>query len=318
MKLAQLATVGLAFILFISANYAYALTASPVKVEVTADAGQTLRGEIELLNEQSEKKVLFTSFENFEPAGDTGSPRFVGADDGLATWLQTQNSVTLEPGQKITVPYTITVPAGAEPGGYFAAVFFGEQDPATQEAGEVSIGGKLGILILLRVSGDIVENGGLSEFASLAGSRLFASLPIAFTYKFSNSGGDRVVPLGDIIIKNTFGMVSATLPANSNEGSVLPNSSRKFQAVWGEQKEGGDIKGFFAQAQEQLFDFHFGLYRAHVSVVYGTTNQTASDTLSFFIIPWQLLLLCGLLLSGVFFGIKKYNSWIISKSNKKS
>lgn len=318
MKLAQLAKVGFLLVLFVTANHAFALTASPVKVEVTGDAGQTLHGQIELVNEQNEQKILFTSFENFEPAGDTGAPRFIGAEDGLATWLNTQDSVSLDQGQKIVVPYTITIPSNAEAGGYFAAIFFGEQDPTTQEAGEVSIGGKLGILLLLRVSGDIVENAGISEYTSHDTGRFFASLPIRLTYRFSNSGGDRVVPLGDITVKNIFGMESAKLPANVNEGSVLPNSSRKFQAVWGAVRKEGEVKGFLRSAQEQLTDFHFGLYRAHLSVVYGTTNQPASETFSFFIIPWQLFTITALLMVVGYAAVRKYNTWIISKSNKKA
>lgn len=314
MKLIQLAIVGIVVMLFLTGNQAYALTASPIKVEVTGDAGQTLHGEIELINEQSERKTLYTSFENFEPAGDTGSPRFIGDTDGLATWMQSEASVTIEPTKKVVVPYTIAIPKDAEPGGYFAAIFFGEQNPETQEAGEVSIGGKLGILILLRVSGDIVESAGISEYTANSGMRLFSSLPISFSYRFSNSGGDRVVPLGDIVIKNTFAGVVATLSANKNEGSVLPNSSRKFESVWGQSTVATSSAGFFTTAKQQLSDFHFGLYSARISVMYGATNQVASDMYRFLIIPWQLLSLCVLVLIVLYFSLRKYNAWIISKN----
>lgn len=300
--------------LFLGGKNAHALTASPVKVEVTADAGQTVTGEIELINEQNTQKTLFTSFENFEPAGDTGSPRFIGAEDGLATWMQTQNTLILQPEQKIVVPYTITIPKDAEPGGYFAAIFFGEQDPATQKAGEVSIGGKLGILILLRVSGDIVESAGLTEYTAHSGNRLFSTLPISFSYRFSNNGGDRVVPLGDIVVKNTFGGTAIKLAANKNEGSVLPNSTRKFEAVWGQVTNATSTDSFWTIAKEQLFNFHFGLYSAHIKVIYGATNQVATDVYRFIIIPWQFLSLALLACIGIYFGLKKYNAWIISKN----
>lgn len=317
MKFAQLAKAGLLLTLFVVANQAHALTASPVKIEITGDPGQTVHGEIELLNEQVGQKVLFTSFENFEPSGDTGSPRFIGAKDGLATWLQTQSSVTLQKDQKIVVPYSIVIPPHADPGGYFAAIFFGEKDPAAQQGGEVAIGGKLGILILLRVSGDIVEKAGLTEYGTDANTRFFTSLPINFTYKFSNNGGDRVVPLGDITINNTFGINSATLKANISEGSVLPNSTRKFQSAWGVVVKNEQVKSFFANAKNQLADFHFGVYRAHLAVVYGATNQKATDTFTLFIFPWQLLSLCFVGLLCAYGILRKYNAWIISKSNTK-
>lgn len=297
---------------------AEALTISPVKVEVTGDPGQTLRGELELLNEQDQPKVFFSSFENFEPSGDTGSPKFIGSAEGLATWLQTGASVPVAAGETVKIPYTITIPPGTEPGGYFAAIFWGEQDPAAVESGEVTIGGKLGVLILLRVAGDIEEAAGISEFALGNNRKIQTILPITFSYRFANSGGDRVVPLGDILIKNTFGGLAETLSANLTEGNVLPNSARKFQSVWGEEAKEGDSVGFLSTAKKQLADFHFGLYKAELAVVYGATNQTASDTFRFIIIPWQLLSLCFIGFIVAVFSLKKYNSWIISKSSAKT
>ena len=304
--------------LFVGVKTASALTISPVKVEITGDPGQTLRGELELLNEQAGQKTFFTSFENFEPSGDTGSPKFIGQADGLATWLAASPSVLISTGETIKVPYSITIPSDAEAGGYFAAIFFGEQDPATQAAGEVAIGGKLGVLILLRVAGDIVENAGISEFTVSEGSKIKFGLPVGLSYRFSNSGGDRAVPLGDIVIKNMFGGTAATVAANINEGSVLPNSSRKFQTIWGEPVLADAQTGFFTTAKKQLTNFHFGFYKANLSLVYGATNQTATDSFWFVMLPWQLL---GLVLLGLLvalFILKKYNSWIISKSKSKS
>lgn len=296
-----------------------ALTISPVKVEVTGDPGQTLRGEIEVLNEQIETKTYFSSFENFEPSGDTGSPKFIGSKDGLATWLQTQPTVSVANGETVKIPYTITIPANAEPGGYFAAIFLGEQDPGTQSAGEVSIGGKIGVLILLRVSGDIEEQAGISEFSISDSGKFQTTLPITFAYRFANSGGDRVVPLGDILVKNTFGGITATLPANTNEGSVLPNSARKFQVMWNDVSGAtSTLDNFFSIAKSQFNDFHFGIYKAELSVVYGATNQTATDSFRFLFIPWQLLTIAFVGLVMVLFALRRYNAWIISKSKLKT
>ncbi len=295
---------------------ASALTISPVKVEVTGEPGQTLRGELELLNEQAEARTFFSSFENFEPSGDTGSPKFIGADGGLATWLETQSSVVVTSGETVKVPYSITIPADTEAGGYFSAIFWGEQDPATQTGGEVSIGGKLGVLILLRVAGDIVEEAGISEFGIDDGRRLQVDLPINFSYRFSNSGGDRVIPLGDISITNTFGLETVTISANKNEGSVLPNSARKFQALWGESST--TSAGFLESARQQFQEFHFGLYKAELALVYGATNQAVIDSFWFVIIPWQLLILSLIALLLAVLVLKKYNSWIVSKSKSRA
>lgn len=309
------------------ANSAHALTISPAKIEVTGDPGSVLSGEIEIFNEQSEPKTFYTSSENFEPRGDSGAPYFVGAPDGLATWIETQPEVTVAPGERLVVPYKITIPQDARAGGYFAAIFFGNQPPASQSGGEVTIGGKIGALVLLRVSGDIEEKGGLTIFGAKDGQRFFTGTPIAFTYTLNNLGGDRIVPVGEVKIKNTFWLTSATLIANKNEGSVLPNSSRAFEVVWTDAPEERKKKteetveapkGFFATAGAQFRDFHFGVYTAKLDVVWGETEQTAKDSFVFFVIPWQLLSIILVILSVLgFFArrfIKRYNKWIIAQA----
>jgi len=299
----------------IGVSDAFALTVSPVRVEITGNPGQTLRGEMEILNEQSETRTFFSSFENFEPSDDTGSPRFVGNTGNLSTWLATEKRIDVAQGEKIIVPYTISIPADAEPGGYFSAIFWGSQDPKTQEAGEVSIGGKLGVLILLRVAGDIHEEAGLSEFFAAGGKRVVTTLPVGFSYRFTNKGEDRVVPLGDITIKNTFGAEVATLKANESEGNVLPNSSRKFQATWGD-KDAAAVAGFWNQAKAEFSDFHFGLYRAKVEVVWGSMNNIETGTTWVFLLPWHALTIVVLVLAIAFFLLRQYNAWIISRNGK--
>lgn len=296
------------------ASPVFALTISPAKFEITGNPGQTLVGEINLYNEQEGLKTFFSSFENFEPKGDTGAPYFTGAKTGLATWMSTSEKITIESGERIKMPFSITIPKDAEPGGHFAAVFFGSQAPGTQ-GGEVSIGGKLGMLVLLRVSGYVPEGGGLAEFTSKEKHKFFSVLPITLAYRFNNSGGDRVVPSGEIKIKNTFRTVTETLPANKNEGSVLPNSTRKFEVVWGSEQQNSEA-GFFAMVAKEWKDFHFGWYTAEVNLSWGLTNQKASGTYNFFVIPWQLLIILSFGLGIGFAGLKKYNRFIVAQATK--
>jgi hypothetical protein len=268
---------------------------------------------MEILNEQGETKTFFSSFENFEPSGDTGSPRFVGNTGNLSTWMKTTERIDIATNEKQIIPFTISIPADAEPGGYFSAIFWGSQDPKTQEAGEVAIGGKLGVLILLRVAGDIHEEAGLSEFVAADGKRLLTAVPVTLGYRFTNKGDDRVVPLGDIVIKNTFGMEVESLKANESEGNVLPNSSRKFQVVWSKDAP-KDISGFLANAKAQFSNFHFGFYRAQAAIVWGSNNKIENASTWFFLFPWQLLSIVTVGLVIVYFLLRKYNAWIISRS----
>lgn len=303
------------------ASHTFALTVSPARVEITGDPGTTIQSEIEVFNEQEGAKTFFTSFENFEPSGDSGAPHFIGAKDGLATWMQADSKVVLESGARAVIPFSITIPADAEPGGHFAAVFFGSQAPGMQGGGEVSIGGKIGVLVLLRVSGEVAEGGGLLEFGVREKQRFFSTLPIAFAYRINNTGGDRVVPRGEITIKNTLQITSAKLLANGKEGSVLPGSTRKFEVFWGEEPMVSSTEeqaGFFGMALKELREFHFGWYTAKLDLVWGDgASQTAHSTYNFFVVPWRLLTIIFLILG--IFGIagkiilNRYKGFIIAQ-----
>ena len=301
------------FFLPVSAS---ALTISPTKIEVAADPGQQLIGEIEVFNEEAEDKTFFTSYENFEPRGETGSPYFVGGGSGLASWIQTQESFTIRPGEKLVIPYTVTVPASATAGGYFAAIFFGTQPPVTGEGAEVAIGGKVGSLLLLRVNGEISESGGVLDFMTASSSRFFTGLPVSFSYRFNNTGADRVVPKGELTVKNTFGMKSAVMLINKNEGSVLPNSTRKFDLVWSEDESLDADASFFTTVWYQLTHFRFGLYRAILEASWGESGQRATTTAWFVVLPWQLLSILAVLAVGLRFGLGFYNRAIIARAVK--
>jgi hypothetical protein len=304
------------FLLFLLPASASALTISPTKIEVSGDPGQQLIGEIEVFNEEPEPKTFFSSFENFEPRGETGSPYFTGGGTGLASWLDAQDSFTIQPGEKITIPYTISIPDSATAGGYFGAIFFGTQPPATGEGSEVSIGGKVGSLVLLRVNGDITESGGVLDFMTATNTRIFTTLPISFSYRFNNTGADRVVPKGEVVIKNTFGLTSTSFLINKNEGSVLPNSIRKFDLLWAEEETLSSDASFFATALYQAKNFRFGLYRAVLEASWGETSQSATASTWFVVIPWQLLSIIIVVAIVLRYGLKIYNRAIIARAVK--
>lgn len=308
-------------ILTVSVDTVDALTVSPAKIDITGDPGTTISSEIVLFNEQSETKTLYTSYENFEPSGDTGAPKFVGAEQGLATWFNSATSVSIEAGQKKTIPFTITIPKDALPGGYFAAVFFGNQAPKADDNTQVVVGGKIGVLVLLRVSGPVLESAGFSEFKTTDNKRFYTGTPIEFMYKVNNEGGDRIVPLGDIKITNTFGLKTQIINANPSEGSVLPKSVRKFTASFADtDTENSSSTSFLGEVKKQWSNMHMGWYTAKAEIAWGAQDaQKVKDSYHFFIIPWQLLTILIpvliILIAIIYMIIRKYNSWIIKQAH---
>lgn len=305
---------------------AHAITITPVRFEISTDAGQTVSGEMVVMNEQDEVRTLYSSYENFEARGENGTPTFVPGVEGLSTWIRTEESITLNPKESKVVPFTITVPQGAEAGGHFAAIFWSSNP---NEPGQVSIGAKIGTLVLLTVSGDITEEGKVLDFSTKDNQKKFDALPVGFTYRFQNGGNDRIKPEGLLVVKNMFGMTTKNLPANQVEGNVLPKSIRRFEVVWQSDSEGSltlsdaeKIKNesFGQTIKRQWKNFALGKYTAYLDITYGAKNQKTSAMYSFFVFPWQLLVTLFVVLFILIIvlksGIRHYNKWIISQAQK--
>lgn len=311
---------------------AQALTVNP-RIELNADPGTTLRTILRITNDERQSRIFYLRFENFNSQDETGNPSFTTRQEGLATWIKTQDSITLGPGETVDMPVDIAIPIDAEPGGHFAAIFFLATPPEVEEdLGRLGIAAKLGTLVLLRVNGDFVQNAIILEFNTKDKKKIFTQLPVQFYYRFQNTGDDHQRPIGDIQISNIFGQITKLLAANTIDGSVLPKSIRRFTSVWTEA--GGDLKQppvidveeapplpYWQTAKEQWHHFIFGRYTANLKVVYGTKELKSDNAeLVFYIIPWQLLSIMVpsgiVLLILLRFGVKRYNRYIISRARK--
>lgn len=294
---------------------ASAVTISPPRIEVSLDPGATHTGVYKLTNDSNFSRTYVSSFENFEAEGETGTPKFVESGDGLAGWISGPNTITIAPGESKEVPFYVNVPASAEPGGYFAAIFWGI-DPG--EDGQVRISAKIGTLILLRVNGEINEDGGILEFApSIESKKFYTELPIDFYYRFQNGGTDRVLPRGTLSTKNIIG-VTHYYNANSSEGNVLPGTIRRFTVTWGDPLLSDLDSRFFPTVGRQWQQFAFGPYRVDLDITYGSRGLTANERVKVFVLPWQLLVTVIVVLVGGFlllrFIMRRYNKFIIAKA----
>jgi hypothetical protein len=310
----------------ITAPFAQAITISPPRLELDGDPGTTVSSEFKVTNESNSATTYYTQVENFESKDESGNPQFVQTKEGLATWISVAGSVSASAGEEKTIPFTIRIPRNAEPGGYFASIFV-RTTPPPEAGGEVSIGARLGTLILLRVNGDIQEGVDILEFSTKDKKRFFTSLPVELYYRFQNTGTDRVKPEGEVVIKNLIGLKAKILSANRTDGSVLPRSIRRFDMAWingggGKEDQGLAVSArnpgsFLEEAKYQWSHFALGYYTANLDITYGQNNNTADGTFRFFVVPWQLLIIIiGALLIILIilrFILRRYNRYIISK-----
>jgi len=279
-------------LVFINVNTVYAqpssgIKISPVKVEEMADPGQRLRSEVSITNESGEAKTFYVYLRDFKSEGEAGGARLIapGSEEGnyLASWIDiTKEGLFLNPGQEMSVPFTVNVPESAGPGGYFGAIVFGTEPPRLQQENEdkgagMAIAQQTAALVLLRIKGDVLEDAQVLEFNT---DKDFYGTPfnVDFTVRIENSGNVHIKPFGSISIKNMFGKEISVVKVNEKGGNILPKSIRNFAGnVWS-----GDNA--------------FGKYTATLGITYGVSvddggqgKSSLVSVKSFWIIPWRIL-----------------------------
>jgi hypothetical protein len=308
---------------------ALALTISPPKIELLANPGQKVEDEIKLFNETDSELTIYTSTANFiAKEGEEGVPKFLTPEEkegDLADWIEIEEGpITILPLEQKVIPITINIPTWADPGGHYAGIFFGTQSPGEKEGTVVGVTGKLGGLILLRVSGDIEEEGKLVSFDLKDSKTFYEHLPIDFVIVFENLGNVHLKPQGEILIKNLLGRTSDIVDINKPEigtgKNVLPESVRRFESSWIKSSFEIFPQGFLEKLKFEKDNFAFGRYKGDLILEYGTQGKKATDSVVFWVFPWHLILVTilgtGLLVCLMIVGIRRYNRWIIKKAMK--
>jgi hypothetical protein len=291
------------FPVFVQAQGSVALSVSPTLFEMSASENQSWSSSVRVINTNPFPLKVYLNAVNFEPTGESGQgsmiPVFSAESDGstLAEWFTLPSEEIIIPAeQTVSVPFSINVPAGAAPGGHFAAILVGTRSltetdaPALVQTSQV-----VTTLVFLSVAGDIVERGSIRDFTT--DSWLNEAPQTTFSIRFENAGNVHLQPQGNITIKNMWGKERGVVPINqtSQFGNVLPESIRKYNFEWSGEWSFADI----------------GRYTAEVTLAYGDqTRQFVTSETSFWVIPWRTLLailfVFGGLLWLIIWGVKLY------------
>jgi len=134
----------------------------------------------------------------------------------------------------------------------------------------------IGSLVLVKVPGQITEKAIIEEYKT--DKKLYFKTPTNFVTRITNLGNVHVKPRGGIEIKGWFGAPKEKIAVNDQGGNVLPNSTRKFENKW------------------EFSKFAFGYFSAKLDLVYGDSEKTLTDKVSFWIIPWWLIIVVTVLI----------------------
>ena len=293
-----------------NADAAQGIGISPPRVELNAERGGTYNIQLNITNVTSSDLVYDSSVNDFNSANETGTPNVIfnstlPAVSSVITWVVPIPQFTLAAHKTKAITAQIIVPANAEPGGHYGTIRFSGTAVRPESTG-VGLSASAGVLLLIRVSGAITEQASLASFFSAQNGKqsfFFENGPITFVARIKNEGNIHIKPVGSIELRDMFGNLMSKLTVGDIESNVLPNSIRRFESQYNNT-------------------WMIGLYTANLALGYGTTGQAITGTISFWVIPYKLILAGLLVLATIIYILLRllrvYNRHIIEKAKNES
>lgn len=291
------------------------LRISPTRTELTLNPGESKEFDVTVENISGGPLVATPFVNDFIPSEDeSGSPKILAEDDientpySIKSFIQPLVSVPLKPGEKHDYTVIATAPKEIGPGAYYGALRF---STGAENNGEGNIGlvANVASLVLINVTGDVVENVSLEEFAAIKGgktSSIFESRPDKILVRLKNNGNTFAKPFGKVTVKNWRNQVVGVIEINNTDpkGNILPNSIRRFEVD-------------FPQVSK------YGRYKLEANLAYGEGGGNlipASKTI--WVLPYRVMIgLAILLVVAVWFatkGVKIYNRRVVERAKKNS
>ena len=272
-KLYALAILIIGGLIFFNQLQAARLSISPVTFELTGNPGDVLVNKLRIFNSSNASVAISMEIEDFAVAGEEGEVIVREAENetySLAKWISVNpSSFTLGPNEQKFVDFVIRIPFNAEPGGKYGSILAGTRGIMSpdEEITGAAVSAKIGALVLLTVSGDVVENLEIKEFSV----PIFSETgPIPFIIRFENTGTVHIRPRGFVTITDWRG--KKAIDIEFPQHTVIPGSVRKIKASWDKK-------------------WAFGRFTATLIGNYGTSNIPLSPpVVVFWVFPWRIAL----------------------------
>lgn len=252
----------------------------PAKEEIFLNPGEKTTRTLSVINRTDSEQTFYVEVEDFTGSKDPDKVVvLLGPDKGpysLKDLIKPEvNSFKLQSKQRASLTVNISIPTDAEPGGRYASVLV-----STVAGGSVAQGeskaktiSRIGALYFVKIPGPVKEEGSLKDFRLSGPAKTFYEKgPFNFELLYENTGNIYLTPSGSIEIKNSLGKVVKNL-------EVVPFFSMP------QSERGTEIKWDDALA--------FGRYTATITLDKGYREKASAIdtmTISFWVMPWKILL----------------------------
>lgn len=268
----------------------------PGKIELEIAPGESKTVLLKVANRIGETKIFDVDVEDMGPSPDPIRSLVLLGDDRGPYTLRDYISIperqfALDHARRALIPVTISIPPDAEPSGHYGSVLVKTvtQEVATDEDGRPlpssAIVSRIGTLFFVTIPGDIETGGSLKDFSIQNGKTWFEKGPISFQILYNNTGSRHLNPYGEIRITNMFGEEVGFVELEP--WYTLPKSERLREITWN---------------REVLY----GKYTATILLNRGYDNIVDEQSITFWVIPWKIVLGGFVALFIVFFLLRAF------------
>jgi hypothetical protein len=265
----------------------------PGRAEITVSPGETVVQEITVTNRISDGRTFNLAVEDITGSSDGNtSVSLTGAERGpysIRDYVSfPEKTFRLDLGERARIPVRITIPADAEPGGYYGSVLVSTDRNSVSDQENVSrspVIARIGSLLFVRVRGNAEIGGQTKNIKTTDGKWWYEKGPVNLSISYENTGVVHVNPYSEVSIKNMFGEEVGYVELEP--WFVLPKSLRSRDFTWDRE-------------------FLFGRYTVTATVHRGYDDQTDVVKTSFWVLPWKIVIGVFAVFFILIFGIRAF------------
>jgi hypothetical protein len=203
-----------------------AITISPTSVDKTIKPGAAYNGNFQVLNQGKTEFTFKVYAAPYHVKGEDYTPDFTTllGTPNVASWFKfSVDSAHITPGQSVNVNYSVNIPEGTPPGGYYATVFAQTQYP--KQANSITLNERVGQIFYLQAAGPVAKKGEVASWQS----GIFQKPPLTSTLRLQNDGGVHYPATIQVNVRDVFGRSKYSLHTSKE---VLPQTIRKVAIPW--------------------------------------------------------------------------------------
>lgn len=205
------------------------ITLSPVSRDYKIDAGKEIKDELTIINDGKLAYDFIVYSRPYSVQGEDYQASYtqVKPNTDVYQWVRfDKTAYHIKPNETVKVPYKLSVPSTAAPGGHYG-VIFAETQPSAEAAGTAVVRKKrVGAIIYANVNGTYINKG---DFLDVSLPFWQVQPPMSSDIRVQNTGNSDFKNDVRFLVKDLFGNVKYDAV---KQYPILPRTTRKINLAW--------------------------------------------------------------------------------------